>query len=109
MTIYWSKHVAYITLCNKNSYADVQINSTIRIQALGDVFIQKKIIHISTFVFKIENYIKLLFCSVQSVWGFTSSVPLRTHVIVLWNRHNTTHREFSYINHSLGQCMNTQL
>ena len=30
----------HITLCNKNSYADVQISITVRIQALRDVFIQ---------------------------------------------------------------------
>ena len=30
----------HITLCNKNSCADVQISITIRIQALRDVFIQ---------------------------------------------------------------------
>jgi hypothetical protein len=30
----------HITLCNKNSCADVQINITIRIQALRDVVIQ---------------------------------------------------------------------
>jgi len=42
MTIQYSKHVAYvITLCNKNSCADVQISITISIQALRDVFIQK--------------------------------------------------------------------
>ena len=32
----------HITLCNKNSCADVQISITICIQALRDVFIKKK-------------------------------------------------------------------
>jgi hypothetical protein len=41
MTIYLSKHVAYvITLCNKNSCADLQVSITIRIQAIRHVFIQ---------------------------------------------------------------------
>ena len=33
----------HITLCNKNSCADVQISITIRIQALRDVFIQNSL------------------------------------------------------------------
>ena len=40
MTIYWSKHVAYLLPCViKNSCVDAQISIKIRIQAFRDVFI----------------------------------------------------------------------
>jgi len=35
-------YILHITLCNKNSCADIQISITIRIQALRDVFIQRR-------------------------------------------------------------------
>jgi len=41
----------HITLCNKNSYADIQISITVRIQALRDVFIQILISHTRTTLF----------------------------------------------------------